>query len=110
MPVTKLARSYITQLRDWSSESAFESLLISGSRFGRSFHDVYQFLQRQNHRPFIKRYLKREEIQRALGVCDNSLNDALNMFNVSEPPHCDSDRRVQPADSIASSFLSKSAF
>lgn len=52
-------------------------------RLVESFHDVYQFLQRQNHRPFIKRYLKREEIQRALGVCDNSLNDALNMFNLS---------------------------
>lgn len=38
---------------------------------------------KQSHRPFIKRYLQRDEIQRALVGCHNSLSDALGMFSVS---------------------------
>lgn len=48
----------------------------------RSFREVYRFLVKQSHRPFIKRYLQRDEIQRALVGCHNSLSDALGMFSV----------------------------
>ncbi|KAM5539547.1 hypothetical protein V8D89_006656 [Ganoderma adspersum] len=48
-----------------------------------SFREVHRFLVKQSHRPFIKRYLQRDEIQRALGACHSSLTDALGMFNTS---------------------------
>jgi len=39
-------------------------------------------MQRQVNRPFIKRYLKRDDILRAIQGCDAELNNALNMFSV----------------------------
>ncbi|KAI0742205.1 hypothetical protein C8Q80DRAFT_1186590 [Daedaleopsis nitida] len=52
-------------------------------RLLESYRQVHRFLVKQTHRPFIKRYLQRDEIQRALSGCHNSLNDALSMFNTS---------------------------
>ncbi|OBZ74270.1 hypothetical protein A0H81_05040 [Grifola frondosa] len=48
-----------------------------------AFSEVHRFLQKQIHRPFIKRYLRRDEVQRAIQACDNRLNDALGMFSLS---------------------------
>jgi hypothetical protein len=42
-------------------------------------------MQRQVNRPFLKRYLKRDDILRAIQGCDAQLNDALNTFNVRLP-------------------------
>ncbi|KAI0820557.1 hypothetical protein BC628DRAFT_1397178 [Trametes gibbosa] len=53
------------------------------TRLVESFREVYRFLVKQTHRPFIKRYLQRDEIQRALVGCHNSLSDALGMFSLS---------------------------
>ena len=47
-----------------------------------AFRLVLDFLERLNRRPFLKRYLKRDEIQRELAACDNALNDAFSMFEV----------------------------
>ena len=52
------------------------------ARLVESYKEVHRFLNRQSHRPFIKRYLQRDEIQRALAGCHSSLTDALGMFNV----------------------------
>ena len=52
------------------------------ARLVESYKEVHRFLNRQSHRPFIKRYLQRDEIQRELAECYNSLTDALRMFNV----------------------------
>ncbi|KAH9921625.1 uncharacterized protein B0H18DRAFT_1121320 [Fomitopsis serialis] len=60
-----------------------EELLYPIQRLVESFTQVHRFLQKQNHRPFIKRYLKRDEIQRHIGVCDSALTDALGMFSLS---------------------------
>ncbi|TFY60519.1 hypothetical protein EVJ58_g5101 [Rhodofomes roseus] len=60
-----------------------EELLYPIQRLVESFTEVHRFLQKQNHRPFIKRYLKRDEIQRHISVCDSALNDALGMFSLS---------------------------
>ncbi|KAK7677870.1 hypothetical protein QCA50_019182 [Cerrena zonata] len=57
-------------------ESAVERLVAAFSR-------VHILLKKQAHRPFLKRYLKRDEIQRELAGCDQALEDALNMFSVS---------------------------
>lgn len=50
-----------------------------------SFGQVHRFLEHQGNRPFIKRYLKRDEIQRHIVNCDSALNDALSMFSVCCP-------------------------
>src|ERR1700691_4431207 len=43
---------------------------------------VYQFLQKQTERPFLKRYLKRDEILRQILGCDVSLSDSVSAFSV----------------------------
>lgn len=48
----------------------------------RAFNRVHRLLLKQGHRPFIKRYLKRDEIQVQIQVCDTALGDALGMFSV----------------------------
>ncbi|KAJ7731571.1 hypothetical protein DFH07DRAFT_755579 [Mycena maculata] len=48
-----------------------------------SFTQVHDFLVKQAHRPFLKRYLKRDEIVREISSCDTSLSDALGMFSLS---------------------------
>jgi hypothetical protein len=49
----------------------------------RSFTAVLHFLIKQTSRPFLKRYLKRDEILRDIAACDSSLRDALGLFGVS---------------------------
>ncbi|EMD32697.1 hypothetical protein CERSUDRAFT_143220 [Gelatoporia subvermispora B] len=53
------------------------------TRLVTAFAQVHRFLQKQNHRPFLKRYLKRDEVRRALRGCDDALDDALGMFSMS---------------------------
>ncbi|KAI0092226.1 hypothetical protein BDY19DRAFT_587910 [Irpex rosettiformis] len=48
-----------------------------------AFNKVLTLLQKQNSRPFLKRYLKREEIQIELSACNDALNDALAVFGVA---------------------------
>lgn len=48
----------------------------------RSFTSVLFLLQKQVHRPFLKRYLKRDDVLRSINVCDAALNDALGLFSV----------------------------
>lgn len=51
----------------------------------RTFTQVRDFLLKQAHRPFLKRYLKRDEILREIASCDTALSDALSMFSVRPP-------------------------
>jgi abelson tyrosine-protein kinase 1 len=39
-------------------------------------------MQKQINRPFLKRYLKRDEILGNIQGCDAALNNALGMFGV----------------------------
>ncbi|RDB18261.1 Dual specificity protein kinase splA [Hypsizygus marmoreus] len=48
-----------------------------------SFTDVHTFLQKQIHRPFLKRYLKRDEILAQINGCRAGLEEALGMFSLS---------------------------
>ncbi|KAF7289995.1 Protein kinase domain-containing protein [Mycena chlorophos] len=48
-----------------------------------TFTQVRDFLIKQAHRPFLKRYLKREDTVREISSCDTSLTDALSMFSIS---------------------------
>ena len=49
----------------------------------RSFEGIHRFLIKLINRPFLKRYLRRDEILRDLSDCDSSLRDALGLFGVS---------------------------
>jgi abelson tyrosine-protein kinase 1 len=40
----------------------------------------------QGNRPFLKRYLKRDEIMREIAGCDTALGDAFALFNVRRVP------------------------
>ncbi|KAJ7747345.1 hypothetical protein B0H16DRAFT_1675699 [Mycena metata] len=48
-----------------------------------SFTRVHNFMIKQAHRPFLKRYLKREEIVRDIAGCDKAVGEALSMFGLS---------------------------
>lgn len=49
----------------------------------RSFIHVNRFMVKQTNRPWLKRYLKRDEILRDIAGCDSALRDALGLFGVS---------------------------
>ena len=53
-------------------------------RNSSSFKGVHVLLQKQVHRPFLKRYLKRDDILRSINGCDRALNDALSLFSVNQ--------------------------
>ncbi|KAG1847152.1 hypothetical protein DFJ58DRAFT_663473 [Suillus subalutaceus] len=44
---------------------------------------VYKFLLKLNRRPFIKRFLRSDEIQQEIQACDKALADAMQMFSIS---------------------------
>jgi hypothetical protein len=44
---------------------------------------VHKFLLKLNRRPFIKRFLRSDEIQQEIHACDKALGDAMQMFSVS---------------------------
>ncbi|KAG2139843.1 uncharacterized protein EDB93DRAFT_1241944 [Suillus bovinus] len=44
---------------------------------------VYDFLLKLNRRPFIKRFLRSDEIQQEIQACDKALGDAMQMFSIS---------------------------
>jgi hypothetical protein len=49
----------------------------------RAFDDVHELLLKQAHRPWIKRYLKRDEILEMIAACDAGLTEALGRFSVN---------------------------
>ncbi|KAL1695922.1 hypothetical protein GGG16DRAFT_44228 [Schizophyllum commune] len=49
-----------------------------------AFAQIQAFLNQQAHRPFIKRYLKRDDILRQLQGCDAALQDAVDAFGLSK--------------------------
>ena len=53
-----------------------------------AFNDVLELIEKLNSRPFLKRYLKREEIQQEIVQCDALLTDALSLFSVSTVRCC----------------------
>ncbi|KAF8060214.1 hypothetical protein FPV67DRAFT_1513824 [Lyophyllum atratum] len=60
-----------------------EELAKPIAKLEESFSNVHMFLQKQVHRPFLKRYLKRDEILAQISDCDASLGEALGRFGIS---------------------------
>ncbi|KAJ7202553.1 hypothetical protein GGX14DRAFT_370302, partial [Mycena pura] len=50
-----------------------------------TFTQVRDLLVKQARRPFLKRYLKREENLREIAGCDTAITDALSQFSVRSP-------------------------
>ena len=61
------------------------------------------------HRPFLKRYLKRDEILSSITACDAVLNEALGMFGVSVFLHSICEARRLGSNSLLGSSPSRSA-
>ena len=62
-----------------------ENYVNSDWSLHRAFTEVLYFLTKLGHRPFLKRYLKRDEILFDITSCDAMLTDALSMFGVGVP-------------------------
>lgn len=60
-----------------------EELIRPIAKLNEAFNKVHTFLQKQIQRPFLDRYLKRDEILLQIAECDASLRDALSMFSLS---------------------------
>ncbi|PPR04355.1 hypothetical protein CVT24_013207 [Panaeolus cyanescens] len=58
-----------------------EELSASILKLEESFTHIAEIIKRQANRPFLKRYLKRDEIFAEIGHCDNLLKDAMMVFN-----------------------------
>ncbi|KAK0472502.1 hypothetical protein IW261DRAFT_1343551, partial [Armillaria novae-zelandiae] len=58
-------------------------LILPISKLTDAFNEVLFFLQKQIHRPFLKRYLRRDEILRQIAACDSGLQDAMETFGLS---------------------------
>ncbi|GLB45720.1 putative protein tyrosine kinase [Lyophyllum shimeji] len=66
-----------------TGDSVDEELAAPVAKLEESFVKVQMFLQKQVHRPFLKRYLKRDEILAQIRECDASLVEALSRFSMS---------------------------
>ncbi|KAJ7072080.1 hypothetical protein C8F01DRAFT_1361505 [Mycena amicta] len=66
-----------------AGEKVGSELKIPIEKLVDAFTRVQDFMLKQAHRPFLKRYLRREEIIRDIAGCDKGLTDALSMFGFS---------------------------
>ncbi|KAJ7496034.1 hypothetical protein B0H11DRAFT_2001603 [Mycena galericulata] len=66
-----------------AGEHVGDELAMPIEKLVGSFTSVHTFMLKQVHRPFLKRYLKRDEIIRDIAGCDKALGEALSMFGLS---------------------------
>jgi hypothetical protein len=79
--VTDELRAPVAKLNECASHSK-PSYVMSDPSSCRAFLGVLQLLTKLGQRPFLKRYLRRDEIAFHISSCDAALNDALGMFGV----------------------------
>ena len=89
MQVALLPKNSIRPSQNSTSASTPIPYVTSLTALYRAFADVLYFLTKMGHRPFLKRYLKRDEILSSIASCDAALNDALGLFGVGFVFHCD---------------------
>ncbi|KAH8825809.1 hypothetical protein DL96DRAFT_1670173 [Flagelloscypha sp. PMI_526] len=66
-----------------AGDEVTEELAKPIQRLWEAFFSVSGLMQKQINRPFLKRYLKRDEIIKEIAACDAALTDALGMFGLS---------------------------
>ncbi|KAF9069993.1 hypothetical protein BDP27DRAFT_1362916 [Rhodocollybia butyracea] len=64
-----------------AGDQVAEELKLPVDKLTESFTDVHTLLIKQAGRPFLKRYLKRDEISKQISLCDIGLQEALGMFS-----------------------------
>lgn len=52
------------------------------NRSPNAFEHVRRLMVKEANRPFIKRYLKRDDIMGEISGCDTDIREALDVFNV----------------------------
>ncbi|KAF9481061.1 hypothetical protein BDN70DRAFT_876798 [Pholiota conissans] len=70
------------EIRD-AGEQVGTELAAPISKLEETYRNIYRFMHKQANRPWLKRYIKREEIMRDISDCDGMLRDALALFGVS---------------------------
>jgi hypothetical protein len=48
----------------------------------RAFDRIRRLMVKESTRPFIKRYLKRDDVMKEITDCDTDVREALDVFNV----------------------------
>ncbi|CAL1697535.1 unnamed protein product [Somion occarium] len=70
------------EITDTGEHSVSRELEGPVEKLEKAFSGVYVLLSQQHARPFLQRYLKRDEIQREIAECDAALLLALHSFSV----------------------------
>ncbi|KAH9008297.1 kinase-like domain-containing protein, partial [Lactarius deliciosus] len=60
-----------------------EELRAPIAKLVEAFGEVHHFLENLGQRPFLKRFLRRDETLSSITACDTSLNNALELFSLS---------------------------
>ncbi|KIJ32257.1 hypothetical protein M422DRAFT_265910 [Sphaerobolus stellatus SS14] len=68
---------------DNAGPSVSETLRQPVENLTEAFRSIEQFIHKQVSRPFLKRYLRRDEDARKIISCDASLTDAVSLFSVA---------------------------
>ncbi|GJJ14060.1 hypothetical protein Clacol_008317 [Clathrus columnatus] len=68
---------------DVVGDEVADSLREPMEKLTESFRRIEHFVSRQVSRPFLKRYLKRDEDSRKIIYCEASLTDTVSLFNVA---------------------------
>ncbi|KAF8513302.1 hypothetical protein JB92DRAFT_2924631 [Gautieria morchelliformis] len=66
-----------------AGQDVTDILLEPVARLIESFHKIEHFVQKQVSRPFLKRYLKRDEDAWKIMACNTSLTDSVALFSVA---------------------------
>ncbi|KAF8264995.1 kinase-like domain-containing protein [Lactarius quietus] len=77
----KISISIRSEIAD-AGYTAAQELSAPIAKLVEAFGEVQHFLSRLGQRPFLKRYLRRNEILSNISACDTVLNDALGMFDL----------------------------
>ncbi|KAL6299815.1 hypothetical protein BKA93DRAFT_569950 [Sparassis latifolia] len=84
--LTERCATILLSVREEIAEAGDEvgqELFSPITRLVGTYSQIHGFMLKQNHRPFIKRYLKRGEVQQSIQECEQGLNDALSMFSLA---------------------------
>ncbi|KAI9457475.1 hypothetical protein BJY52DRAFT_1223837 [Lactarius psammicola] len=84
--LTERCADILISVRDEIADAGYtvaEELHAPIAKLVEAFGEVHHFLKKLGHRPFLKRYLRRDEIQTSITACDTALDDALGMLGLS---------------------------
>ncbi|KDQ11798.1 hypothetical protein BOTBODRAFT_35049 [Botryobasidium botryosum FD-172 SS1] len=75
--------SIIQEIHEVGDDNLVAALQEPVSKLVASFEMIHRMMKKQAERPFIKRYLKRDEVLQQIRECNESLSDSMSVFNLS---------------------------